>query len=119
MTGFFLKAIMCLALFAPGVVSGARTFGGKGDCCRDSKVVRIVKHEIRKVNKWAKRVEKDKKSIAGAPMARFIKMDSLVLNIARYPCVVDALWDRCIKKPAIFPGHSTVGLIIKGKKGVR
>ena len=36
--------------------------------------------------------------------------DSLTTWLRRQPAVLDADWDRCISKPAIWPGHSTVGL---------
>lgn len=36
--------------------------------------------------------------------------DSLVTFLRRQPGVEDAAWDRCMKKAAIWPGHSTIGM---------
>ena len=43
--------------------------------------------------------------------------DSLVSFLMEQPGLLDAAWDRCQTKPAIWPGHSTVGLrfMLNGK----
>lgn len=38
--------------------------------------------------------------------------DSLTIWLRRQPGVVDAEWDRCIGKVDLWPGHSTIGVMV-------
>lgn len=39
--------------------------------------------------------------------------DSLVLWLRNQPDVIDAAWDKCVIKPASWPGYSTIGLRVR------
>lgn len=37
-------------------------------------------------------------------------LDKIVIEISKIDCVVEATWDKCALKPAIYPGTSTIGV---------
>jgi hypothetical protein len=44
-------------------------------------------------------------------------LDSITGWLKGRACVADAYWDRCQGKPAIYPGSSSIGVILQAKTG--
>lgn len=86
---------------AQNVASFRRALNGGTERAMD----RWMKHEIHRVRKG--HVVTTSSTSYVTHTASF---DSLVSFMRRQPGVEDAAWDRCVKKAAIWPGHSTIGV---------
>jgi hypothetical protein len=45
-------------------------------------------------------------------------LDSITYWLKRQDCVLDAFWDKCQDKIAIYPGHSSIGIQFNTKTGI-
>lgn len=79
------------------------------------KTGRIIKKLVKKnkegVAYFDEALEKNQYSLSAG-------VDLITYWLKGNDCVEDAFWDKCQAKPAIFPGHSTIGVRFKTPKGV-
>lgn len=87
-------------------------------CAQDIRSFRhaLLSGNVRQMDHWMKReVHRQRKGqlteAPGGPYASHTAtFDSLAAFLARQPDVLDAAWDRCAIKAAIWPGRSTIGM---------
>ncbi|MCB9184996.1 MAG: hypothetical protein H6591_13895 [Flavobacteriales bacterium] len=76
----------------------------------------LLSGNLNQMDRWMKHeVHRQRKGrLIKAPGARYVShagtLDSLTAFLTRQPGVLEAAWDRCAKKAAIWPGRSTMGM---------
>lgn len=81
---------------------------------RFNKVERLIRKEVRK--------HRDGISFYNGPgsgmlVSHVSGLDSITRWLSAKPCVQTAAWDKCVAKPAIYPGVSVIGVIFKTRSG--
>ncbi|KAF0198470.1 MAG: hypothetical protein FD166_1111 [Bacteroidetes bacterium] len=87
----------------------------------------VEKENFRKVERLIrKEVRKRKQGISfyngpgsGMQITHLPNLDTITLWLKSKPCVEDAAWDKCQKKPAIYPGWASIGAKFKTSSGIR
>src|SRR5690606_29469681 len=75
----------------------------------------LLSGNLNQMDRWMKHeVHRQRKGrLIQAPGGRYVShagtLDSLTAFLTRQPGVLEAAWDRCAEKAAIWPGRSTIG----------
>ena len=80
------------------------------------KVERIIKRIVRK-NRDAYIIQ-NRETEKTIQFSFYSNYERIVNWLKKQECVADAFWDKCQAKEAIYPGHSTIGVRFKTKKGL-
>lgn len=102
-----MRKLILAALLLPGLAP-AEDADAFARALKSGHVERVdawVKHELRRMRKGHVRSTPSTSFIVHGPT-----FDSLVAFLRRQPGVLDAAWDKCVKKAAIWPGHSRIGV---------
>ncbi len=83
---------------------------------RFKKVERIFKRQVKKLSEGYTYSNQD--NGWGIATSYYTNYSSLVNWLKKQDAVEDAFWDKCQTKEAIYPGHSTIGVIFKTKAGL-
>lgn len=97
-----------------GLYAQNRTFEKAIDNGSFRCIERIIKKEIRKVKKGTEFFNGTGSGMQTSFVASF---DSIVNWLLLHKGVIDATWDKCQAKAAIYPGSSTIGVVFKTKNG--
>lgn len=102
-----MRFILCLLLFLPADVHAqdAKRFQRALNARSEKAMDRWVKHEL---HRHRERVAINTPN--GSYGSYVPTYDSLVAFMRRNPGVEDAMWDRCMGKQSIWPGHSNIGV---------
>lgn len=111
-----MRALLFLLWLVPNVLYGqnAKTFARALSSGHAQRMDRWVKREIHRHRERVAIRTPDGSYGSYAPT-----YDSLVAFLRRQPGVIDAMWDRCMNKLDIWPGHSTIGMRWKLGDGMR
>jgi hypothetical protein len=86
------------------------------DNSKFNKVERIFKQLVNK-NKIGY-VYANEENGWGIATSYYTNYQKMMRWLKKQPCVVDVFWDSCQSKPAIYPGHSTIGVKFNTKNGI-
>ena len=76
----------------------------------------IESGKVERLDRWMKRTIHDQRkghlvnNGSSTYIAHQATYDTIVAFVRQQPGVIDAGWDRCVAKAAIWPGHSVVGI---------
>ncbi len=56
---------------------------------------------------------------SGMQVSHVSNIDTITMWLQAKACVEDAAWDKCQKKPAIYPGWASIGVKFKTSSGIK
>ena len=124
-----MRALVLLMLLGPacavgqpfehGPISQGTAFFGQPMQDPDGFTRAVERGKIKAIDRWMKReLMAKKKGEAVDNGSTTITVHSLTYNsivdfLTRQPAVIDAAWDGCMGKVALWPGRSTIGLRVR------